>query len=332
MVISERSAAKEIRCPNCGLVQAVPEFGPVPQAAPDPAPQPPRPRMRLQVSEPPPKEHGFVGDCLRSILFALRALPRMLVVMLALFGTRVMYDLYFGSYSPARSICCMQIILPLIMGAWVYAMIGFALRYFLDVSAGALDCVGKTPAVPSLSPGQLLEYGLIGLGMIFLYALPLVTLPLLPLGLLALTYSEDTRPFDIRWAVRAARRFPRQFGRLWALLIVLCGPLAAGIWGVSRGMAALSTYLAERSGGSLGKEMLAAGVGALGAWAAALVACVLLCVLLRCVGLFGRYYPEVLESLPEKPPTSLVLALLIVAGVAASLAVNYAIYRLLGGM
>jgi hypothetical protein len=221
--------------------------------------------------------------------------------------------------------------MPTLMGLWCYGMIGFALRYFLDVSAGALDRVKKTPAVPSLSPGQLFEYGVIGLGMLVLYALPLITLPLLPLGLLALTCSEDTRPFDIRWAFRAARLFPRQLATLWALLVLWCGLLGAAAWGVHRGSESLMRHVAAHSGGSLTVEILAAAVGVLGALAAALVGCVFLCVLFRCVGLLGRYYPEILESLPEKPPPTVALACFIAAGVAASLGVGYGVYQLLGG-
>ena len=95
---------------------------------------------------------------------------------------------------------------------------------------------------------------------------------------------------------------------------------------------ALARRLAERSGGNLGMEVLAAGVDVLGAVAVALVGCAFLCVLFRCVGLLGRYHPEILESLPEEPLRGAELATFVGAGIAASLGVHYAIYLLMARM
>jgi hypothetical protein len=197
------------------------------------------------------------------------------------------------------------------------------------VALAALERVGKAPAVPRLGLGALFEYGLSGLAVLVLYVLPVVTLPLLPLGLLALASSEDSRGLDVRWAFRAGRRFPRALGRLWAVLAVWCGILAAGGAAASWGFDAAADRLIQSSGGRTGGLILASAVTVLGTLVLALVACVLLFVLFRCTGLLGRYHPEILETLPEKPPSSWVLAGMIAAGVCLSSAAQFALWALI---
>lgn len=332
MVISSRSEASEIRCPNCGLVQPAPEAAPGPAAPRDAPAQPPRPRTLVPIAGPPPKERTLAADGLRAILYALRALPRMLVVVLAMMGANVLYELYFGSISVFLSHACLfQILLPLATGVAWYAMIGFALRFFLDVAVSSLERVDKTPGVPRLGLGALFEGGLTGLGLLVVYVLPVVTLPLLPLGLLAAAWSDDTRALDPLWAFRAARRHPRPLAVLWAVLLLWGGLLGAGAWLAGRAADSWIDRLLHQRGEPLWAGLLIAAVTALGSLALALIGCVFGAVLFRCVGLLGRYHPEVLDTLPEKPPSTSALVCYIGAGVAAALLVQAAVFLILGG-
>ena len=329
LVISARAEAREVRCPNCGLVQPAPDFGPLAPAPRDAAPQPPRRRTPMPIAGPTPKEHGFLGEGLRSGLYALRALPKMVLLLLCLTAGRFLYDLCFGTLTFLLSLFCfLQVLGPLAAGVAWYAMLGFVLRYFLDVAVGALERVARVPDVPRLGLWDFFEYGVTGLGVLVLYVVPIVTLPLLPLGLLALAYSEDTRPFDVRWAARAAWRFRRQLAGLWALLAFWCVALVAAAKGVSW---ALGRWIASilGKGDDMGAVLLAATIDVLGSVALALVGCVFLFVLFRCVGLAGRYHPAILQSLPEKPPRTIVLAGMVAGGVAASVLVHYGIYWVL---
>ena len=328
LVISARADVQEVRCSNCGLLQPVPDSELPPPAPRDAPPQPPRRRTPLSVVEPAAKEYGLLGDGLRSILYALRALPRMLAVILALLGARVLYDLYFSPISILRIFCLFRVLLPVLMGIWWYAMIGFALRYFLDVSLASLEGSRRTPGIPRLGLWGFFEYGINGLGLLVLYVLPVVTLPLLPLGLLAHAWSEDLRPFDLRWALRAAWRFRRALARLWAILLFWSVALGAAAWGISWATGLWIGGLLS-GGEGLGTELLASLIDVLGALALSLIGCLFLCVLFRCAGLAGRYHPEILDSLPEKPPRIPVLAGMMAAGAAATLLVHYGIHTLL---
>jgi hypothetical protein len=332
IVMSARSAASEIRCPNCGLVQPAPELSAPAMATKDAPPQPPRARTHVPIDEPPPKEYGFLGDGLRSIQYAVSALPRMLVVTLSLSGARVLYDLAVGPWSFLTSaLGLFELLMPLAMGVACYAAVGIAVRYFQDVGIGSLDRVKAMPDLPRLPLLDLFEYGLRGLGVLVLYVLNGVGLPLLPLALLAMCYSDDARLYDVRWAWRTARRFRRELATVWGLMFFWCGALGIAAWGLSRGVEAWTGYLIRTSRGDLGPLLLASTVDVLGAVAMGLVGCVLLCVLLRCVGLLGRYHPEILDTLPDKPPATAALVGYLAGGAAASLLVWYGISWLLGG-
>ena len=215
-------------------------------------------------------------------------------------------------------------------GIATYAMIGFALRFFLDVTLASLERVRLAPGIPRLGLLALFEYGLMGLAVVVLYVLPLITLPLLPLGILALASWEDTRGLDVRWAFRAARRFPRMLGRLWAILALWCGLLAAALVGIAKGLDAWVRHLVAASGGRTGGLILASAAEVLESLVLALVVCMFLFVLFRCSGLLGSHHPEVLDMLPEKPPSPLLLAGIVGAGVCVSFHVHYWLWVLLG--
>ena len=336
LVISARAGASEVRCPNCGLVQAAPKVEvpapprDAPASPPGAAPAGRRRGREDLLEEEPARDLGLVGDALRSILFAIRSLPRMLLLILVLLGGKTLYDTCFGGLAFILStMCFLPILAPLVAGVAWYAMIGFVLRYYLDVSLAALERVGAAPSVPRLGLGALFEYGMTGLAVLVLYVLPVVTLPLLPLGLLALAWSDDARGLDVLWAFQAARRFPGALGRLWAVLALWCGVLAAAAGVLSWGVGAATARLIHASGGRTGGLILASAVAVLGALAMALVACVLLFVLFRCAGLLGRHCPEVLETLPEKPPSHWVLGGMVLAGIVLSFHAQYWLWVLL---
>lgn len=188
----------------------------------------------------------------------------------------------------------MNVVFMTIPGVAALVLSGFSLRFYLDTVIGSLEGLDEAPDCPSLQVREFFRLGVWGLIIACVYVLPIVTLPLLPLGLLAFTVTDDARCCDVFWALRAARRHTKWLGMLWMMLLM---------WGVGGGVVVVAGgWIVAVCGlalyaGCLG-ILLAALVFAAGASIVMATQVTVYCMQFRCVGMLGRYCPDVIESLP----------------------------------
>ncbi|HUT59889.1 MAG TPA: hypothetical protein VNA25_18755 [Phycisphaerae bacterium] len=329
LMISERSQAGRIRCPKCGTVQPVPRRTPRPAPPPEPPYQPPRARKPIVYEDAPPAERGLVADGLAAGWFAVKAVPRMLVLLLVFIGASTLRDLYVSFLSVfAVAFPLLGILALLLAGCFVYLALGLFLRFYLDVAVVSMEGFGKAPVLPRQRLGEMFDMGVKALGVGVVYVLPVVTLPLLPLGLLALACCDDPRGLDFRWAWRAARAHRRALGKLWLVMGVWLVLLAAGLAGLYATKEAWAISIITSSPQSLGAAIAASVVFVFGAVAMSLWACTLACAAFRCIGLLGRHVPEIPDSLPEDPDPPKVTAAVVAACAAVGVPLQYIIWWL----
>jgi len=182
----------------------------------------------------------------------------------------------------------------------VLVFAGHFLEFFRDVVVGSVENSDLVPEMPPLRPRDQLPEALRALGAIFVYVLPVVTLPLLPLGVLGLAWADGGGGLDLVWALKAARRRPRQLAVLWAVLLPWAAAVVAGPWLTLTFFFWISgDVIRQLHGHWVGQflSMVFVGEGVVLAVAVALLSPTVCC---RCIGLFGRRNPAVLEMLPHR--------------------------------
>jgi len=328
MRAGEELAGTPVRCPRCGMVQTVPRASIQPGGPPEdgaiscpdcgtsfpagellcpkcgwvnPTLQPPlpaRPRPPARPARAPRSDLSLAGEFLKAIAYGTSNFRSIVVLVLYFIGLAFLLRLVllvfgvFLMWTPLGNLimAALGLMVQLIAG-------GYFLRYYLEVIVGSLEGDNQAPNLPPLAISVLYRTGFKGVCILLVYAAPIVTLPLLPLSLLASGYSDDSRAFDVLWAARAARRRPRQLAILWGVLLLWLGAGFAATWAIML-VAGLLAGAALAISGFAG--WLAGFAIMLAAWTlAAMVNVMFGCVGFRCVGLFGRHNPVVLEMLPE---------------------------------
>lgn len=198
---------------------------------------------------------------------------------------------------------------------------GYFMRFYLDCSISSLEGVDTAPEVPDFAFMDLLKTGAMGLAIALAYIGPIVTIPLLPIALLGWAYTSDARALDIRWAAKAALRKPGELAVLWLIMLFWLAIMILGLWLGGRVVGLMQETVVGRGG--LGNFLLALLVGAVGGFLLGVVFHAFMAAEFRCVGMLGRYNPDLTEMMPER--TNVAVA---VAAVAAGVVVQTAFLAL----
>lgn len=321
--------AGTIICPECGWVNPASYKG-----APSSPPTSPRPEQGNSPSqshsddETPdiePAKGNLAADCLAAITYGGSNVASIFKLVVYSILLRIVLNFIMGFA-----------VIIAIFGGWGVLVIfllaaqctigGYFLRFYLDCGISSLEGADKAPDVPPFDLATLCKTGLKGLGIACVYILPIITLPLLPLGLLAWCYTDDWRPFDLRFAAKAAARKPGALLSVWGIMILWVIAMSAGLEAVDRGqeMIAAAMFGDEAGTGSFltGLIMMSAAT-----MVGATIFHFFMAVIFRCVGMLGRHHEDLLDDLPENDSPGLAIGF-IVAGLTIGMV---ALFTLLAG-
>jgi hypothetical protein len=314
-----RFAADVSLCPQCGWVNST-LFGPPPTAAAPPGG--PRPPIRPPV-QAAGRDAGRLGrlaaDCGSAVVYGVSNQGS--IFKLVLYAAVLAFVLFLGFYFLGALLLWTfagRIALGVLLLCVEVVIGGFYFRFFLDAAIGSMEGADQAPDVPPFDIKELWIIGLRLLGVLVLYVLPIVTLPLLPLGLLAMSYTDDERAFDLRWALKAAAKRPGALAVLWLFLLLWEVVLVAAVV-LTVMLIALVTGALAAFGGCFGM-LIAFALNIFANLIIAAAACVFITVQFRCIGMLGRHYPELTDSLPEERSPG-VAGAFIAGGVASALVV-----------
>jgi hypothetical protein len=239
-----------------------------------------------------------VGQCFAAITYGFSNLGAFVKLVVYAIGLVMIVDLivsFFRSFLFFTAVGQMLLVLVVLWGELVIS--GYWLRFFLDGTISSLEGSDQAPDVPDFDLKELFRTGLKGMGMALVYVMPIVTIPLLPLGLLALADSDDSRAFDLVWAVREAGRRPGPLLRVWPAMLLWGGLMVVVDVLLTIATFTLAGLSVTNGWGILGSFVLIAVGGAI----IAAVTAMFMTVVFRCVGMLGRFHPEYLDALPEAP-------------------------------
>lgn len=298
------TAGEPARCPSCGAVQRVPG------------------------AEPSDVEHGARGpavgagtsagqtgaaatrgaramsrDCAKALAYGasnIKTIARLVFWSLVLWTLLQLFQLLMWAI---LNVVALGSVAPYIALARALAIVmlgGSFLRFYLDCVTGSLDGLNELPDVPEFELRESFRMGLKGLAVLLIYVVPVLTIPLLPVGLLALGYTADARGFNVLRVGRAAVKRPGALALLWLFLLVWGAALVAGcglvVW-LFRAMAA--GLLSGQPG--FGSLLLTLSTGAVATVALAVVFHTFVVAMFRCIAMFGRHCPDVLDVLIGQP-------------------------------
>jgi hypothetical protein len=328
------TGGRKARCPACGTIQVIPTppSDPLPLQDDDPpAPGivcgecgnalPPNAMLCSRCGWVNPSAYGtpptptppaaveesgsMAVDCLKALGYGFSNLGSLAKLVLYSIGLGIavgMIRSFFDWLMFMGPVGYAIVVVVSILGEIVIS--GYFFRFYLDCAISSLEGVNQAPGVPDLDLKTLLLTGFQGVGVMFVYFLPVVTIPLLPLGLLAWAYSDDARMFDLRWALRAAAKKPGRLVTLWVIML---------LWGVVGVVMLVCVWLLLVAVGGI----LLIGVKSIFNWFLMILLLIMIggfflsvvfhtfmAVQFRCVGMLGRYNPDLLEMLPEETTIS----------------------------
>lgn len=356
--VSSDKAGKKGKCPFCGSILAVPGLSaddsgadlfslaalsslkegerveePRPLAAQPPSPPAAGPAPRHRAPAKPAGKGGF-GDfaaaCFGAFGCGLRNVPSIFVLLLVLgLVSLLLVPLnLFARLVLVRTKAGFGLMM-LFSLALELTIVGYLLRFLLDVAAGGIEGARQSTPPPSWSFGEQAVLSLKWIGLLVVYVAPVITLPLLPLGMLALARTGDGRAFNLIWAARAAARRPGRLALLWFMLLLWQVLIVLGMVLVFVVMAAVTAAVVVAASGGAAIA-LAIALTLLQVLLLGAVGLMFGCMQYRCVGLLGCHSPELLEMLPERPSAAASLGF-ITAGLAVTVAVFAALIWAGGG-
>jgi len=287
--------AEAVMCPMCGR------------------PYPATPVARIgseRVS--PPGEGSLVGSCLRAIVRP--GVDSRCVGKAGLFLAAV-YLLYRGLFDYLRravpGAMNYSAAFWAVLGILALAAVGYALKVYLRHVSSSVAGLTTPPPAPKTGPVDALVMGLLAVGVAVVYVFPLATLALLPVALLALSVTNDLRVLDFRWPGRVALMAPDGFAILWAMLLVSVG-LAVGVFfGSAYVVRLFGEAVCARLPAPEG-DIICEAIVLLGVIPVGVLTALAGCAAFRCIGLFGRYRPDIFHSLPRRRNILLATAVLAV--------------------
>ncbi len=314
-------------CPACGERLRVPAARRQPSAAPVERPaaapsKPGPPVPPVEASERRGSAGALAGDCVAAFLYALRALPQIVVILLiyavfAIPAVGVGVLLCLGGLSSTPVI--LLIVIAVLVGLPV---LGYLLRYHLAVLATTMDGETDPPPRPKWAYGEQMRVGLLGMGMGMVYAVPILTLPLAPIGWLFFARTTDGRGCSLFRAARASLLQPGRYLLLLGFLLVWCAVMWLAQWAVEFATGFTMGYLGAEFGAvmALNDYLIMAVVGSMGFLIHQALSLLLGVTIARATGRFGFHQPEVLDLVPARPNAGITAAYAV-----ASMAVTVAL-------
>jgi hypothetical protein len=351
---------RKARCPQCGTIQVIPTSAPEPEFEPlrflekDSPPAvaddvscgdcgaklPPNAMLCSQcgwvnpssTGAPPtpqpttaatiPTAGSMVGECIKAPAYGFSNIGSLTKLVLYSIGLGIIVNVIRGFFDWLMFMGPIGVLIRLLVelvGGIVIS--GYFFRFYLDCGISSLEGVNQAPDVPEFDLKALFNTGLRWLGVLCVYILPVITIPLLPLGLLAWAYSDDLRMFDVRWALRAAAKKPGQLLTLWLMMLIwgAVGIVATIIFWLL--LMALGGACLLSGGGGFSGLLMALLLIVIGGFFISVVFHTFMAVQFRCVGMLGRYNPDLLDMLSETPSGNFSIGVL-VAGVVISITVG----------
>lgn len=295
-------------CSQCGWVNpdacGAPPVPPLP-TAPPPAPSP--------TSGAETGSNSMAGDCLKAFTYGFSNLGSLSKMVFYSIGLAVFLELIRGFFNWLIVMGSIGYVALTALGILADIIVsGYFFRFYLDCAISSLEGVDQAPDVPAFEIKTLFMTGLKTMGVLFVYLLPVITIPLLPLALLAWAYSDDVRIFDISWALRAAAKKPGRLLSLWGVMLlwgVVGAVMIVSIWLL---LVVLGGLLITSTESLFGRLLMFLILIVVGSFLLSVVFHTFMAVQFRCVGMLGRYNPDLTDMLPEK--TTLILPIVVIIG------------------
>ncbi|MCD6365521.1 MAG: hypothetical protein J7M14_06560, partial [Planctomycetes bacterium] len=197
--------------------------------------------------------------------------------------------------------------------------VAYVLSVCLKIIKNTMTKMPRAPQLVGANPLVLVGVALRGLALVMLYVFPLVTIPLLPLGVLAAGRFSGAGAFDLRWAGRAAMRYPAPLATLWLMLLLWGAVMAVVLAVIVLGGSALVGLLPVFAGYQ--KIIIDLVIYIVAVVIISFVAAGFSCIMFHCVGIFGLQNSRILDDLPRKATRR--TAMVLVAALIISAAVTF---------
>ncbi|MFA6135487.1 MAG: hypothetical protein WC869_15855 [Phycisphaerae bacterium] len=190
----------------------------------------------------------------------------------------------------------------LLLGATLLMLVlvvGYCLQVVIRLISSSVAGATRLVSGHHFRLWDILKTGLMGLAIGVIYLAPVVTLPLLPLVLLAFSMAQNGRSFNIARMLKWALACGEMFAILWLVLFLAAVGLVVEVMLLNALFAYLSGLAVAPLAGTEG-TILTELIGIGRVLVTSLITCALACGPIRCIGLMGRFRPDLVGSLVGK--------------------------------